>query len=221
MLKPTQVSATHAVSRNPCYLTTTPLDLVPPTRLMVIGGKPKRQSVELINLLPEEQATECLRPADMPEEMVGSVGAVIRGKVVVCGGWKVDKCYTYMTGEREWVNLLNLDRPRQNAASFQLEDGSWYVMGGRDNVADGVNLDTTLILKNGVFQLGPRLPYATNNPCVAKASNRGGKYWYMHIHYFFSHFSFGTFCILPVIRAIAAKQDTDYEYKTCMYLNSK
>ena len=100
--------------------------------------------------------------------MVGSVGALVGGQVVVCGGWKVDKCYTYAAPT--WVNLLNLDRPRQNSGSFQLDDGTWYILGGRDNVADGVNLDTTLILKDGVFRLGPRLPYATNNPCVAKVS---------------------------------------------------
>ena len=136
---------------------------------MVIGGKPRRQSVELISLQGQEATPKCPVPDIMPEEMVGSVGAMVAGKVVVCGGWKVDKCYTY-TGPREkkWVNLLNLDRPRQNAGSFQLDDGTWYILGGRDNTADGVNLDTTLILKDGVFRLGPRLPYATNNPCVAK-----------------------------------------------------
>ena len=147
-----------------------------PDILLVIGGKPKRQNVEWVDLTGGALPDDCQSTSDVPEEMVGSFGAFVNGKPIICGGWKVDKCYTFDQVENRWINRLSLDRPRQNAASVQLDDGTWYIMGGRDNTADSVNLDTTLILKDGVFQLGPRLPYATNNPCVAKVSQA------MHLH---------------------------------------
>ena len=103
--------------------------------------------------------------------MKNSVGAVIDGKVTVCGGAPLEsgqitnECFQLDDISVEWKPFKSLLFPRANSGSAIVDQG-WWVLGGDNGEAS----NSSEIYKDGIWKTGPSIPsvldYWTNKPCI-------------------------------------------------------
>ncbi len=93
-------------------------------------------------------------PAIFPIRLDDAVAVTHNSKMVVCGGCcaNTGDCYSY--SNNAWT-LEAFKTDRYGAMSVEIRPGEWLVMGGHDMYH---YLDTSRILKDGIFTQGPDLP---------------------------------------------------------------
>ena len=111
----------------------------------------------------------CQKPPDYPLMTEGSVGTVIRGRPLICGGRfdgdYYDECFAYDRISDTWVIMPRMLEARAFASAVSVNEETWWITGGVNEV--GGNLSSTEILRDGVFSRGPELPEGLAKHCVA------------------------------------------------------
>ncbi len=116
--------------------TTESLELEPPRKAIVIGGfvDGAIDDVEVLDY-DDGQSLACDAIPDYPVEVFGATGALIDGRVKVCGGGFdvnslfYNSCYDYDPEEGEWLKAESLQRERIYPSS-SLIGNEWFVSGG-------------------------------------------------------------------------------------------
>ena len=70
---------------------------------MVIGGTESAKDSEILDFHVDASETACPDPADLPVGIRGAVGAYIRGRPMICGGYGGGDCYVYHFENNTWI----------------------------------------------------------------------------------------------------------------------
>ena len=73
---------------------------------MVVGGSQAWRDSEILDFYADANVTSCQKPTDLPTAMVGAVGAYIRGRPMICGGYEGGECYTYYFNNSTWIQQV-------------------------------------------------------------------------------------------------------------------
>ena len=120
---------------------------------------------------------KCPQIPDYPIPTTYSVGALVKGFPVICGGWslnnfdRVRECHILertLYNNLQWRLFARLRRRRSLAGGVEL-NGKLWVTGGND--AYKVFFTTDLISKSGVVTRGPNLPHRREAHCMVKLTD--------------------------------------------------
>ncbi len=105
--------------------------------------------------------TSCAQwPYSYPTQTDGAVALRYFDFITICGGYPITKdCYAYNYHYDRWDLMpFELEPMRQGAISIEMPTtGEWVVLGGYGSQGP-VFLTDTLVLRDGVFVPGPRIP---------------------------------------------------------------
>ena len=127
----------------------------------------KKLDVEIVSLFAR---SSCLKPNDFPlANPMSLIGSFINGDAIICGFLgNTSFCYGLDLIEQSWKVLnFTMSEQRAQAAGARLENGSWIIFGGQ-KYSEGVPiiLNTSEILIDSNFQLGPQLPMHMSGHCI-------------------------------------------------------
>ena len=148
---------------------------------MIVTGKayPGDTTTEIIDVIHGETCSDL---EDFPLEMVYSVGAILHGTPIVCGGWneliheKSDRCYQFI--DDAWQEFATMNRTRYFAAGI-IYDKKFHIFGGNDGSA---KKSTEIVSGDGAVIDGPVLPTGVSSHTItsinATVSILSGGYQY-------------------------------------------
>ena len=136
----------------------------------------KSEIIDLINPQPHVPEKMCVYSNikcnfldDIPHR-IGSVGAILQGQPIICGGYKSPNfCQDcFIIGQPSIkMNMLN---KRTSASSVVLNQNTLWIVGGRDGEFD--HLCSTEYVKLGQLPVqGPELPFKISSHCMVKYSD--------------------------------------------------
>ena len=122
--------------------------------------------------LPNQNAS-CQSAEAYPLSVSGACGALLRRKVLICGGQTEDgtaitKCYV-LADKDEWKTeiTLSMKKPRAFAGALIMPSENrlgWWITGGRDS--HGTTQVTTELFDDFDFISGPNLPEPLSHHCL-------------------------------------------------------
>ena len=121
---------------------------------------------------------DCAGVSDYPFVLYNTFGALVDGKVVVCGGHSGDVvtavCHAFDPAANEWDYAGAMARKRTRATAVTMGGGGakMLVAGGTDG---GELLPSTEIYSGGSFTPGPEMPTALAHQCLVWVG--GSKYF--------------------------------------------
>ena len=95
----------------------------------------------------------CNNWPDFPISVAGATGGLIGDTVIICGGNKIDECYS-LTSEKATL-VTHMSVWRYSAASIVINDNTLWVTGGNSN--NGLLASTEYVKMTGTMP-GPDLP---------------------------------------------------------------
>ena len=114
-------------------------------------------------------------------QIQGPEGAVINGKVTLCGGWYIgppdsdhtynsnttNACFSLDPDSREWESFPGLHEDGHDGDSVMLPDGRWWIIGGFNDENDYYDDTTELYTEGQGWAPGPTLPMINTYNCAA------------------------------------------------------
>lgn len=115
--------------------------------------------------------------SDYPFVLYNTFGALVDGKVVVCGGDSgavvTAVCHAYDHATNEWDYAGAMARKRTRATAVSMSGGAKMLVAGGTN--GGELLQSTEIYSGGRFSAGPEMPLALAHQCLVWVG--GNKYF--------------------------------------------
>jgi len=103
-----------------------------------------------------------------PVNVLDATGALVSGKMVVCGGGYpvTSTCYVF-GGDNTWKLLADMAAPRVSSRSLAFPNGAIWVTGGSDN-SFNTHKTTEMIYLDGTVKPGPELPEPLEGHCLVQ-----------------------------------------------------
>ena len=133
---------------------------------------------EILNFPSSESQTPCA--SSIPEyplgEVWGTVGMVVEGTIVLCGGvyypsldW-YSECFALVmdntSGLLEWQEFPSMEKQRGWGSSAMLEDGSWMVLMGEGHYGEMTHTSEIFNISTKSWISGPEFPVAQSGHCA-------------------------------------------------------
>ncbi|TRY74816.1 hypothetical protein TCAL_05662 [Tigriopus californicus] len=148
------------------------------SKIIAITGRDAGKDVELADLpsgyFNQTSITGCSKPMDFPHAMEGAVGAVVNGRVTVCGGRLTgqiySECYQLDPQAQNWNSVTSPLLARTYAGSVVVPNLGWWVMGGVENLNNNAMTDATEVYDTALDQWnsGPKLPEKLSAFCAVQ-----------------------------------------------------
>ena len=129
---------------------------------MVIGGDPDElgRKSELFDLA--DPGRTCQTPALVPQDVDGSVGAVLDAMVTLCGSWDdINTCNSYSPVTGAWQVNTNFRMYSRYNPYVQMGTNTLWVASGYYSSVYG----------SGTVDPGPRFPVSLQGGCAAKVNS--------------------------------------------------
>lgn len=129
------------------------------SRLMVVGGYPRYNEVEIVNLNGGRHCRN-MNPAPVEES---AVGTFIAGRAIVCNaeqsGEPEGRCYTHNHLTDTWSNGPSTYMNAYSSAGLLMnDDQEWWIAGGDNNEAFVYGTKNSLLFDGAAFGSYPDLP---------------------------------------------------------------
>ena len=146
-------------------------------QLFIATGSESRDNGKDVEVIDVSSSTPlpCFKPSDYPVTAYHTMGALIQGSPIVCGGHYQKSvyasCYSYSINNNTWTETFSLNTPRFVPTAVALSDSEFWITGGESR--NGELLDTIEVYspENGLSFSSIRLPQATRGHSLVKINS--------------------------------------------------
>ena len=113
------------------YDKSTGLTSVEYNNIFLVGGYCDGHFLDDIEVVSINGSSSCMKPAEYPTKTSGSVGTMVNGNALVCGGYPyTSACYEYDFDSGLWLPHITMHEAKAYASGVMLNDTHWWITGG-------------------------------------------------------------------------------------------